>query len=158
MSSTLQGANQLTFAANSGAFAGGSTASQFTNAAAINYAILGRFFNRGIIASQPLVIEPNTGIVPAQPQVLQSIPAGRACAFAVILDNAGAFTVMQGDIVDAGLNCSVPMAPATKAIVGVIKVNNASASAFVPGTTAFNVGGGVTTTYFNLAQHPGVSL
>jgi hypothetical protein len=158
MSYTLQGANQLTFAANSGALAGGSTASQFTNAALISYAILGRFYSRAIIASQPLVIEPNTGIVPTQPQVLQNIPAGKACAFSVILDTAGAFTVMQGDIVDAGLNCPVPMAPSGKAIVGAIKVNNASASAFVPGTTAFNVGGGVTTTYVNLAQHPGVSI
>jgi hypothetical protein len=158
MSTQLQGANALTFAANSGALAGGSTASQFTNGATINYAINGRFFSRATIASQPLVIEPNTGIVPTAPQTLQSIPAGRACAFAVILDTAGAFTVMQGDIVEAGLNTPVPMAPATKLIVGAIKVNNASGSAFVPGTTAFNVGGGVTTTYVNLAQHPGTSI
>lgn len=158
MSSPLQGANALTFAANSGALAGGSTASQFTNAAIINYAINGRYFSRAVIASQALVIEPNTGIVPTQPQVLQNIPAGRACAFAVVLDASGVFTVMQGDIVDAGLNCSIPQAPAGKAIVGAIKVNNASAAAFVPATTAFNVGGGVTTTYLNFAQHPGASL
>jgi hypothetical protein len=158
MSSQLQGANALTAAFTSGAFAGGSTASQFTNAAAITYAINGRLFSRAIIASQPLVIEPGTGIVPTAPQTLQSIPAGRACAFAVILDVAGAFTVMQGDIVDAGLNCPVPVAPAAKCIVAAIKVNNASGSAFVPGTTAFNVGGGVTTTYVNLAQHPGTSI
>jgi len=158
MSSPLLGSNGLTFAANSGAFANGSTPSQFTNAAAINYAINGRFSSRAIIASQPLVIEPNSGIVPTAPQVLQSIPAGRACAFALILDAAGAFTVAQGDIVDAGLNCPVPAAPAGKAIVGAIKVNNASAAAFVPGTTSFAVGGGVTTTYFNLTQHPGASV
>lgn len=158
MSSQLQGANALTFAANSGALAGGSTASQFTNAAAITFAIAGIFYSRGIIASQALVIEPNTGIVPTAPQTLQSIPAGKACAFAVILDSAGAFTAAQGDIVDAGLKCPVPQSPAGKAVVGAIKVNNASASAFVPATTAFNVGGGVTTTYFNLAQHPGQSL
>lgn len=158
MSSQLQGANAITLALNSGALAGGSTASQFTNAALINYAINGRFYSRAIIASQALVIEPNTGIVPTQPQVLQNIPAGKACAFAVILDTAGAFTVAQGDIVDAGLNAPVPQAPAGKCIVGAIKVNNASVSAFVPGTTAFNVGGGVTTTYVNLAQHPGASI
>ncbi len=158
MSHTLQGANQLTAALNSGALAGGSTASQFTNAALINYAIGGRFYSRAIIASQALVIEPNSGIVPTAPNTLQSIPAGRACAFAVILDAAGAFTVAQGDIVEAGQMAPVPQAPANKAIVGAIKVNNASASAFVPGTTAFNVGGGVTTTYINLAQHPGVSV
>ena len=158
MSSQLQGANALTAAMNSGALAGGSTASQFTNAAAINYAINGRFFSRAIIASQPLVVEPNTGIVPTAPNTLQSIPAGKACAFAVILDSAGAFTVAQGDHVEAGSLCPVPQAPAGKAIVGAIKVNNASGAAFVPGTTAFNVGGGVTTTYVNLAQHPGTSI
>lgn len=158
MSTQLQGANALTVAFNSGAFAGGSTASQFTNAALINYAINGRFFSRAVVASQPLVIEPNTGINPIQGQVLQSIPAGRACAFAVLLDAAGAFTVMQGDIVDAGLNCPVPMAIRDRCIVAAIKVNNASASAFIPGTTAFNVGGGVTTTFVNLAQHPGASV
>lgn len=158
MSVQLLGSNAITIALNSGALAGGSTASQFTNGATINYTIAGRFFSRATIASQALVIEPNTGIVPTQPNTLQSIPAGRACAFSVILDNAGAFTVMQGDIVDAGLNCPVPVAPAGKAIVGAIKVNNASGSAFVPGTTAFNVGGGVTTTYVNLAQHPGTSI
>lgn len=159
MSLTLQGANAITIAMNSGALAGGSTASQFTNAAAINYVIAGKFqTQKGIVASVPLVIEPNSGIVPTAPNTLQSIPAGKACAFAVILDTAGTFTVAQGDIVEAGAACSVPVAPATKCIVGAIKVNNASASAFVPGTTAFNVGGGVTTTYVNLAQHPGASI
>ena len=158
MSLSLQGANALTFAANSGALAGGSTASQFTNAALINYAINGRFFSRAIVASQALVIEPGTGIVPTAPNTLQPIPAGSACSFAVILDAAGVFTVNQGDIVAAGSACPVAVAPAGKAIVGAIKVNNASASAFTPGSTAFNVGGGVTTTYVNLTQHPGVSI
>lgn len=158
MSVNLQDANAATFAFNSGAFAGGSTASQFTNAAAINYTINGRFYQRAIIASQALVIEPGTGIVPQQPNTLQSIPAGKACVFAILLDTAGAFTVMQGDIVDQGQVCPVPKDPTNKVMVGAIKVNNGSASAFVPGTTAFNVGGGVTTTYFNLACHPGYSL
>lgn len=158
MSLSLQGANALTFAANSGALAGGSTASQFANSVAINYAINGRFFNRGVVASQALVIEPGTGLVPTAPNALQPIPAGSACSFAVILDASGAFTVNQGDIVAAGSPCPVPVAPAGKAIVGAIKVNNAGAGVFTPGATSFNVGGGVTTTYVNLTQHPGVSI
>lgn len=155
MSSLLQGANALTFAANSGAFANGSTASQFTNAAIINYAINGLFFSRAIVASQPLVIEPNTGIVPTAPQVLQTVLTGRSCAFGIFLDTAGAFTVAQGDIVDAGLSCPVPQAPFGKAIVGAIKVSNNSGSSFIPGTTLFSA---VTTTYRNLTQHPGASI
>ena len=106
MSSTLQGANALTFAANSGAFANGSTPSQFTNAALINYAINGKFYSR--------------------------------------------------DIVSAGALCPVPAAPKDRAIVGAIKVSNVT-NPFIPGTTLFGAAG-VTTTYTNLAQHPGASI
>lgn len=155
MSSQLQGANALTFAANSGAFANGSTASQFTNAAAINYAIDGRFYARAIIASQPLVIEPNSGIVPTAPNTLQTLPTGKSCSFAIILDTAGAFTVNQGDFVDSGALVPVAQAPAGKAIVGVIKCVNNSGANFIPGTTLFSA---ITTTYVNLAQHPGKSV
>jgi hypothetical protein len=157
MSQNLQGANALTFATNSGAFANGSTASQFTNAAAINYAINGVFqTQKAIVASVPLVIEPNTGIVPTAPNTLQTLKAGQSCAFAIILDTAGTFTVAQGDIVQNGSLCSVPQAPAGKAIVGAIKVVNAT-NDFIPGTTLFSAAG-VTTTYRNLAQHPGASI
>lgn len=157
MSSTLQGATALTFAANSGAFANGSTTSQFTNAAAINYAINGVFqAQRTVVASQALVIEPNSGIVPTAPNTLQTLAAGQSCAFAIILDSAQAFTVMQGDVVAAGSLCPVPQAPAGKAIVGAIKVVNVT-NPFVPGTTLFGAAG-VTTTYRNFTQHPGAPI
>jgi hypothetical protein len=157
MSQNLQGANALTFAANSGAFANGTTASQFTNAAAINYAINGVFqTQKAIVASVPLVIEPGTGVVPTAPQVLQTLAAGQSCAFAIILDTAGTFTVMQGDLVPNGSLCPVPQAPAGKAIVGAIKVVNAT-NPFIPATTLFSAAG-VTTTYRNLTQHPGTPI
>jgi hypothetical protein len=158
MSSQLQGANALTAAFTSGALAIGSTTSQFTNAATITYAINGRFYSRATIASQALVIEPGTGIVPTAPNTLQSIPAGSSCAFSVILDTAGAFTVAQGPIVEgAAALCPVAVAPAGKAIVGVIKVGNGTTAAFVPGTTALNAAN-LTTTYINLSQHPGAAV
>jgi hypothetical protein len=158
MSSQLQGANALTAAFTSGGLGIGSTPSQFTNANTITYAINGRFYSRASIASQALVIEPNTGIVPTAPNTLQSIPAGFSCAFAVILDTAGAFTVAQGPLIEGtSVNCPVPQAPAGKAIVGVIKVGNGSANPFVPGTTAFDTAN-VTDTYVNLAQHPGAAV
>jgi hypothetical protein len=157
MSSTLQGATAITLALNSGAFAQGSSANQFTNAAAINYVINGIYqTQRGIVASQALVIEPNSGIVPTAPQVLQTLAAGQACAFAIILDSAQAFTVMQGEIVAAGSLTPVPVAPAGKCIVGAIKVVNVT-NPFIPATTNFNATG-VTTTYRNLAQHPGAPI
>jgi hypothetical protein len=158
MSSQLQGANALTAAFTSGGLGIGSTPSQFTNANTITYAINGRFYSRASIASQALVIEPNSGIVPTAPNAFQSIPAGSSCAFAVILDTSAAFTVAQGPIVEGtAVNCPVPQAPAGKAIVGVIKVANGTASPFVPGTTAFDTAN-VTDTYINLSQHPGAAV
>lgn len=156
MSLNLQGANGVTLALNSGAFANGTTASGFTNAAAINYTINGRFYNKGIVASVPLVIEPGTGINPVLPQALRTLAAGESCSFAIILDTAGVFTVNQGDIVAAGQPTPVAVAPAGKAVVGAIKVSNVT-NPFIPGTTLFSASG-VTTTYVNLAQHPGTSI
>jgi hypothetical protein len=96
--------------------------------------------------------------VPTAPNTLQNIPAGFSCAFAVILDTAGAFTVAQGPLIEGtSVNCPVPQAPAGKAIVGAIKVANGAASAFVPGTTSF-AAASVTTTYVNLAQHTGAPV
>lgn len=156
MSSTLQGALALTAALTSGAFAQGSTASQFTNAAAIVYSLLGRLFSRAIVASQPLVIEPNTGLNPTAPNAFVTLAPGQSCAFAIVLDSALAFTVIQGPIVEAGQLCALPAAPGNKALVGAIKVSNLT-NPFIPGTTNFNAAG-VTTTYFNLATHPGAPL
>ncbi len=156
MSLNLHGANALTAALTSGGLAIGSTTSQFSTANAITFAISGRLYSKAATATQALVIEPNTGIVPTAPNTLQTLAAGQSCAFAVILDAAGAFTVAQGDIVAAGASCPVPTAPPTKAIVGAIKVSNAT-NPFIPGTTAFTAAG-VTTTYINLAQHPGASV
>lgn len=157
MSSTLQGATAITLALNSGAFARGSTATQITNAAAINYTINGVYqTQKAIVASFALVIEPNTGIVPTAANTLQTLAAGKSCAFAIILDTAGVFTVAQGDIVDNGSLCPVPQAPSGKAIVGAAKVVNTT-NPFIPGTTAFNATG-VTTTFVNLAQHPGAPI
>lgn len=156
MSLNLQGANSLTAALTSGGLAIGSTTSQFSTASIITYVINGRFFTRAAAATQALVIEPNTGIVPTAPNTLQTLAAGQSCAFAVILDTAGTFTVAQGDIVAAGQVTPVPAPPAGKAIVGAIKVSNVT-NPFIPGTTAFSAAG-VTTTYINLAQHPGVSV
>lgn len=153
MSSPLQGANLLTAAFTSGGLAIGSTTSQFSTANTITYVIYGRFYSKAATATQALTIEPNTGIVPTAPNTLQTLAAGQSCAFTVLLDTAGAFTVVQGDIVDNGLSTPVRVGPSNKAVVGVIKVANAT-NPFVPGTTAFSAAG-VTTTYINLSQHPG---
>jgi hypothetical protein len=72
MSLSLAGANQLTYA-TSGALAIGSTTSQFSTGATINYTILGRHYSKAATATQAFVIEPNTGIVPTAPNTLQTL-------------------------------------------------------------------------------------
>jgi hypothetical protein len=156
MSQNLQGANGLTFAANSGALAVGTTASGYTNGAAINYSIAGRFASKAIVASVLLAIEPGSGIDPTLPNAFKTLAKGESCAFSVLLDNAGVFTVMQGDVVSAGYPTPVSASNEGKAIVGAIKVVNAT-NPFIPGTTNFTATG-VTTTFVNLSQHPGTSI
>ena len=77
-----------------------------------------------------------------------------------MLDTAGAFTVMQGNLVQSTDKTPVPQAPAGKAIVGVIKVVNATYTTnggYRPGTDATNTAG-LTTTFVNLSQHPGSAI
>lgn len=157
MSIQLQGANALTLTMNSGALAIGSTPTGFSTGAAINYLNLGQFYSKAATATQAFVIEPNSGLSYTNRSAFVSIPSGQACTFAVLLDSAGSFTVVQGDLVDQGQLAPVAQVPGRKNIVGAIKVVNAAATAFVPGTTALNAAN-VTTTYFNLGVHPGRSL
>ncbi len=156
MSLPLNGANMITMALNSGGLAIGSTTSQFSTGATLNYSINGRIYSKAATASQAFVIEPNSGIVPTALNTLQTLPAGRSCSFAVLLDAAGNFTVAQGDIVDNGLATPVARPPAGKAIVGAIKIANAT-NPFIPGTTALTATG-VTATYVNLTQHTGAAI
>lgn len=155
MSQNLQENSGLTLALNSIALAIGSTTSQFS-AALVNYAINGRIYQKAAAATQALVIEPNTGIVPTAPNTLQTLAAGQACAFLVLLDASGNYTVVQGALVEAGKACPVPAVPANRVPVGVIKVSNVT-NPFIPGTTAFSAAG-VTTTYINVLSHPGASV
>lgn len=161
MSISAQGSNLLTAAFTSGGFAAAAGNINYTNANTITYAINGQFYSRASVASQAWTIEPNTGIVPTAPNSFQTVAAGQACAFAVVLDANAAFTVVQGALVGATERTPVPAVPTGKAIVGVIKVINNTLTTnggFRPGTDALNTAGLGTTTYTNLSQHPGVSL
>jgi hypothetical protein len=156
MSQNLQGANGLTLAVNSGALAVGTNANEYATGSAISYVLAGRFFSAGADTSIPLVIEPGSGVDPTKPNAFKTLAKGEACAFSVLLDKAGAFTVVQGDIVSAGYPTPVSVANEGKGIVGAIKVVNAT-NPFIPGTTNFTATG-VTTTFVNLSQHPGTSI
>ena len=155
MSLNAQDFAGVTLALNSGALAIGSTTSQYTNAAAINYAINGRLYQRAITASQALVIEDNTSPNPLTPDTFVSLGANQACTFLICLDSALAARVVQGPIVEAS-STLVPVGqlPDNRAVCGVIKVVTGATGTFVPGTTALSAAG-VTTTYINMVAHPG---
>lgn len=160
MSSNIQGHSGLTAAFTSGAFADAASNINITNAATITYSINGVFASRTTVASQAVTIEPNTGIDPRNPNSFQILPAGKSCAYAIILDGSGNFTVAQGPIVDQGSACPLPGTPVNKLIVGAFKVVNASYvtnGGYRAGTDAKN-SAGLTTTYFNLTGHPGYAL
>lgn len=160
MSVSNQGSNLLSAAFTSGAFAAAAGNINFTNASTITYALNGQFYSRTTVASQAWTIEPNSGVVPTAPNSFQTVPAGQACAFALVLDSSGAFTVMQGQLVQSTDKTPVPQAPSGKAVVGAIKVVNATYTTnggFRPGTDATN-SAGLTTTFVNLSQHPGSAI
>lgn len=163
MSSTLQGANALTACFTSGLMVVGTAPAAINTSVAIQYAINGRFaVAKTAMTSQAYACEPGTGILATAPNAFVNIPVGRACAFAWLLDSAGAVTCAQGDIVDdigTGTICPVPFIPPNRAVFGASKVRNTSAAAgvFIPGTTS-HAATGVTATYVNLSQHPGAGI
>ena len=163
MSSPLQGANALTACFTSGLMVIGTTKSGINTSVAIQYAINGKFAAaKTAITSAAYACEPGTGILATAPNAFVNIPVGKACAFAWLLDSAGAVTCAQGDIVDdigTGTICPVPAIPANRVVFGASKVRNTSAAAgvFIPGTTLHDATG-VTATYVNLAQHPGAGI
>lgn len=163
MSSPLQGANALTACFTSGLMVIGTTKSGINTSVAIQYAINGKFaVAKTAITSAPYACEPGTGILATAPNAFVSIPVGKACAFAWLLDANGAVTCAQGDIVDdigTATICPVPAIPVNRTVFGASKVRNTSAAAgvFIPGTTLHDAAG-VTATYVNLAQHPGAGI
>lgn len=148
----------FTASLSSGGLAIGTTTSQFSTAAAITYAIDGRLYSKGITATQALVIEPNTGPTATAPNAFASLGANQACTFLITLDTSGNFRVVQGPIVDAAaVKVPVGQLPDARAVCGLIKVVTGASGSFVPTTTAFSAAG-VTTTYINLAAHPGGAI
>lgn len=145
-----------TLALASAGLAIGSTTSQYSTANAVPFLLNGRFFSRAAIATQALTIVPGTGIVPSAPNALQPLAIGQGCSFLVVVDAASALFVVQSPLGEAGKKQAVAAVPSGYTPIGVIKVEAVTA-AYTPGTTALNAAG-VTTTYFNVGSHPGVSL
>jgi hypothetical protein len=163
MSLQLQGANALTACFTSGLMVIGTTKSGINTSVAIQFAINGRFaVAKTAITSAAYACEPGTGILATAPNAFVNIPVGQACAFAWLLDSAGAVTCAQGALVEdtgSAVICPMPVIPVGRAVFGASKVRNTAAAAgvFIPGTTLHDATG-VTATYVNLSQHPGAGI
>lgn len=162
MSSNIQGASGITMCLSTVGLAIGSTASQIARGTAASASINGVIVALGTDATEPLTIEPGTGLNPTAPNSFVSLAAGESCAFLVTVDSAAVMRVVQGPIVQGvlgsgnGIVCPLPAAPANRAVIGAVKVEAATA-AFVPGTTNFSAAG-VNDYYFNLTSHPGGAI
>lgn len=136
-------------ALNSAALAIGSTTSQITIVTAVNYAFRGVLGQRATAA---------TVAFPANSGSYTTLAAGQLCTFLILIDpaNSNAVSGIQGPIVNVGDSAPVAAVPENRVAIGAIKVSNVT-NPFIPGTTALSAAG-VTTTYYNLAVHPGYSL
>jgi hypothetical protein len=127
----------------------GSSTNQLSTAATANYTLDGVYQTaKNAVATFALATPSNF--------VLTNIPNGSKSNFGVWLDSSGNLTVTQGpvSVVTTGTDkVAPPPNPGSRTLIGVASVYNASGSAFVPGTTAFNAAG-VTTNYFNLCLLP----
>lgn len=156
MSQNLQDATGLTAALASGALATATVTSGVKTTVAVPFAIGGKLYSKAITDNIALACEPGSGVAQT-PDAFTTLPAGKTCTFALLLDSAGAVTAAQGDFVDNGSVAPISTSfPSNKAIFGALKVVNTT-NPFVPATTLLGAAG-VTATYVNLAQHPGVSI
>jgi hypothetical protein len=114
---------------------------------ATTYAINGKLFSKA--ATDNIAFSAWSGS-------LTNLSSGQACALLVLLDSAGTAKVAQGPVVEAGAACPLPTVPNGYSVIGAIKIVAATA-AFTFGSTALNAAG-ITTTYTDLASHPGEAL
>ena len=75
------------------------------------------------------------------------VAGGFANKYLLLIDSAGAASVLEGTQAALAANVVLPALPASKSVVGVLTVATAGAT-FVPGTTALNAGT-VTATFTN---------
>jgi hypothetical protein len=125
----------------------GAAAATFKTTSAYQYLIDGVFKSKAALAAQAF----SAGHA-AQ-------PIGVTQYYAVGLDGSGNVTTYQGveeTFILLGVSSTVPTLPTIPAgicPVGIIKVVNGSANAFVPGTTALDTAG-LTVTYFDVSIMP----
>lgn len=131
---------------SSGKIAIGTTKSKVKTAAAIDYCIDGQFYS--VAATDDLFVHTDLTVQPTLSTKW----------YALCLDAAGAASIIQGPnnltaAVSAQTNkAALPEIPATKCLVGAIKVVSGAAT-YTPATT-LNDAANITTTYWNLSAVP----
>jgi hypothetical protein len=158
-----QGGN---IAFNSGGLAEGTNANTIQIAAAINYTINGRFYQKAI--TDNIAISYTAPSVYSQSSTeaaggFTGAPTGSVRMYGIYLDTAGAVTIVPGPIADVAKLAAgeVPLqwAPPQKdkACVGQLRIALTTGVSFIPGTTDLGAAN-VTDTFYNLSTVPAEPL
>lgn len=148
----------------SGALGNGTTAATIKTTVAIPYTIDGAFQTAKAITDNIVITlalpavygDAGTGAFTGQ-------TGGSTRLYGIMLDTAGAVTLVPGPIVNTASLAAgsaalhFPPSVRNKACCGVMRVAVTGGTAFVPGVTALNAAG-VTTSFVNLSGLPGEPL
>jgi hypothetical protein len=169
MSDNLSQTQGATLAFNSGALAEGTNANTIQIAAAIAYALDGRFYSKAItdnIAisySGATVYQAAAGGIQAVNGAFTGGVNGSTRIYSIFLDAAGAVSILPGQIVDsaelAAGRVALPFADAPRGVcpIGALRIALTAGTTFTPGSVDLSATG-VTATFYNLADIPASPL
>lgn len=168
MSDFISPSTGLTFAQNSGALAAGTNSGTVKTTATIAYILDGQFRskaatdNMSIAYAGPSVYQAPTGVGSVNGSFTGGTN-GSTRLYLLMLDAAGALSVLPGNIVDnadlaAGrVALQFPDEPVTACPIGALRVAVTAGTTFTPGSTGL-AATGVTSSFINLADVPSAPL
>lgn len=118
----------------------GTNANTIKTTVLANYNIGGRLYSKAITDNIAM-------------NALAQQAALKDCMYLVLIDSAGAVSLVKGAEVANGAGAYLPSnpSPLTKAVIGAIKVATAAATTFTSGSTDLSAAG-ITATYYNLSH------
>ena len=149
-----------TMALNSGALAIGSTTSQISTGAIGHFVINGRAYRKAITDNIAISYTGPSVYGAATNGSFTGATGGSTRLYGLYMDTAGAVSLEPGPIANtAELSAGTaalhfPGAKRGLTCFGVMRIAVTANTTFIPGTTALGAAG-VTTTYINMASHPG---
>lgn len=165
----------------SGGLATGTTAGTVKTVNTLQYAINNILYTKAATDNIAFTLLPF--VLANKTAAFTNIPIGQSCLFILTIDSTGTVKAIQGNPVATGsgfplvwpddyLYVNINQNPYPGAnttsltnpitlnggiVLGGIRVDNASAGVFTPGTTAFGAAG-ITSTYYNFMQQPTINL